>query len=490
MWYFLCKFAGMKQTIEDYIRDNENFRLAMLKQDGGIMKYWAQHPETEFDTDLFCNYENQIVKDYLQENKRNRSLRSLSDEKLKWDALSWYHHERGKELKFYIDLKPELDKLPREAKEQADRYFIDYLEDNYREYLRYAYPADMAPIDFYNKVIRSFGTGGLACDCMNYILKEHHHPEVWSKMRTVDVLMNEFYIEEYSAFIGKDRCFKKLRKGVEEKLAGKNQNECHREAVKMMNLVKGFARMLYSSSETLISDCTGDYKVDKKWLRGQTRGFVGAFRRDEYLMYSFSEYVAILNDIGRIWAARLLKEHGIDMHQLEKEIKCILYPVTEPSQDPDGQNHGNYKYYVDKDIFDPLDDQCCIYDEKQAKELFANKKSLLGGGNVSEQSKPGGKKTNFNDFVVNKDDSDWVIKLINKQIDKEKPKQVALVIIGGIEAGKICLDVSAPSIAREFGVNGNSIKPHLTRYKSYRNGMGNYFSEEELSPYKSLYCKK
>ena len=364
----------MKKTIEDFIRDNENFRRTLLKQDGGIMKYWALHPEMEFDTDLFNDYEKQIVEDYLQTNKRNRALRLLPADKLKWDALSWYYRTRGKELKFYTDLRTELAKLPKEVKEQADRYFIDYLEDNYREYLRYTYPADIAPIDFYNKVIKAFGTGGLACDCMDYILKEHHHPEVWSKMKTVDVLMTEFYIEEYSAFISKERCFKKLRKGVEEKLAGKNQDECHSEAVKMMNLVKGFARMLYSSSEIQISDCTGDYKVDKKWLRGLTDGLAAAFQHDGYLKCSFSRYVGILNDIGRIWAARLLKDHGIDMHQLEKDTKCILYSVAKPALNPDGKNHGNYKYYVDKDFFDPLDDQCCIYDEEQAKELLSSQR--------------------------------------------------------------------------------------------------------------------
>lgn len=348
------------------------------------MKFWAEHPDRDFDVDLFDDYENQIVKDYLQANKQNRAIHSLPDDKLKWDALSWYYHEKGKELQFYIDLSSQLDKLPREVKEQADRYFIGYLEDNYREYLRYTYPDDMAPIDFYNKVIRAFSVGGLACNCMDYILKDHHHPETWSKMKTVDVLMTEFYIEEYSTFIMKDRCFKKLRNGVKEKLAGKSQNECHIEAIKMMNLVKNFARMLYSSSETLISDCTGDYKVDKKWLHGLTNGFVAAFRNDGYLKYSFSEYVGILNDIGRIWAARLLKEHGIDMHQLEKETQCILYPVTEPAQNPDGQNHGNYKYYVDKYILDPLDDQCCIYDEEQAKELL-NKVRNKSGLNPLEE---------------------------------------------------------------------------------------------------------
>lgn len=369
-WRFLCNFASMNQTIEDYIRHDEKFRQALLKLGGGILKYWAEHIEDDFDIDLFNGYERQVVEAYLQANKRNRALRSLPDDKLKWDALSWYHHESGKELKFYTDLRPELNKLPKEVKEQVDRYFVDYLEDNYREYLRYAYPANIAPLDFYNKVIRTFGVGGLARDCMDYILKDHHHPEVWSKMKSVDVVMTEFYIEEYSAFLSEERCFKKLRQGVKEKLAGKNQTECRHEAVKMMNSVKGFARMLYSSSEIGITDCTGGYKVDKKWLRGQSEGLAVAFRRDGYLKNSFPEYVGILNDIGRIWAARLLKEHGIDMHELEKETGAILYPVTEPSQNPDGLDHGNYKYYVDKDIFDPLDDQCCIYDEQQAKELL------------------------------------------------------------------------------------------------------------------------
>ena len=120
------------------------------------------------------------------------------------------------------------------------------------------------------------------------------------------------------------------------------------EAVKMMNSVRGFARMLYSSSETQIKDCTGDYKVDKKWLRGLTDGLAVAFRHDGYLKNGFYEYVAILNDIGRIWAARLLKEHSVDMHELEKETGVILYPVAESAQDPDGHDHGNYKYYVNK----------------------------------------------------------------------------------------------------------------------------------------------
>ena len=54
----------MKQTLEDYIRQDTNFRQALLNQEGGIMKYWAQHADAEFDIDLFNGYENEIVKVY------------------------------------------------------------------------------------------------------------------------------------------------------------------------------------------------------------------------------------------------------------------------------------------------------------------------------------------------------------------------------------------------------------------------------------------
>ena len=90
-WRFLCNFASMNQTIEDYIRHDEKFRQALLKLGGGILKYWAEHLEDDFDIDLFNGYERQVVEAYLQANKRNRALRSLPDDKLKWDALSLCH---------------------------------------------------------------------------------------------------------------------------------------------------------------------------------------------------------------------------------------------------------------------------------------------------------------------------------------------------------------------------------------------------------------
>lgn len=90
-WQFLCNFVGMKQTLEDYIRHDKVFRQVLLDQDGGIIKYLAELPDGDFDTDLFFNYQNQIVEEYLQANKRNRAVFSLLTDTLKWDALSLCH---------------------------------------------------------------------------------------------------------------------------------------------------------------------------------------------------------------------------------------------------------------------------------------------------------------------------------------------------------------------------------------------------------------
>ena len=89
-WRFLCNFVGMKQTLEDYIRHAKVFRQALLDQECGIIKYLAKHPDGDFDTDLFFNYEKQIVEEDLQTNKRNRAVCSLLADTLKWDALSLY----------------------------------------------------------------------------------------------------------------------------------------------------------------------------------------------------------------------------------------------------------------------------------------------------------------------------------------------------------------------------------------------------------------
>ena len=83
----------------------------------------------------------------------------------------------------------------------------------------------------------------------------------------------------------------------------------------------------------------------------------------------------------------------------------------------------------------------------------------------------------------------WVTNLIKEHINRENPKQVALVVCGGIEAGIIRLDVSAPSIEEEFGVKGGSVKSHLTQYRSTRDTASPHFSKIELEPFKKLFTE-
>lgn len=376
----------MKQILPAIIRKNENFRQLLLTQEGGIMKFWAEHPDRDFDANLFDDYEKQLVKAYLKANKRNRTIVSLRGDELKLKARNWFRLTE-KEIHYKVVLQPILATFPKEISELVNQYIEDYLADAYRDYRRCFFPNGITPSALYDEVVKQFGTGGLARDCMDYILKEHHHPEVWSKKKSEYTLMTEFFIKQYSEIMPED-AYKLLRQAVKEKLVGKSPDECRFEAIKTMKLVKDFSRMIYSSAEVYIRDWTGHYLVDKDFLRNLTNSYAAINILNNAkvppLHECFFNYVSLLNDIGRIWAARLLKDYNIDMHELEKETGAILYPVTEPLQNPDGAVHDNYKYYVDKDYSDALDDQCCIYDEKQAKELLDALQNEIKRKNLAE----------------------------------------------------------------------------------------------------------
>lgn len=120
-------------------------------------------------------------------------------------------------------------------------------------------------------------------------------------------------------------------------------------------------------------------------------------------------------------------------------------------------------------------------------DAFINEEPNIEKETCTERGEFGAKETRFTDFIVDKGKADQVISIIKQKINCNDAKQTAYVIIGGIEAGKINRDVSAPSIEREFGAKGNSVKPYLTKYRSYKDGISSYYSEEELKPYKELF---
>ena len=110
-----------------------------------------------------------------------------------------------------------------------------------------------------------------------------------------------------------------------------------------------------------------------------------------------------------------------------------------------------------------------------------------GSGTGIKGGKPGAKAKSFRDFIVNQDEADKVIDIIRQNIHKDTPQQAALIIVGAIEAGKVSIKVTAPSISRGFGINENSIKPHLTKYRSSKNSKQHYFEDSELKPYIDLF---
>lgn len=110
-----------------------------------------------------------------------------------------------------------------------------------------------------------------------------------------------------------------------------------------------------------------------------------------------------------------------------------------------------------------------------------------GNSTRSKSGKPGAKAKSFREFIVNQVETDKVIDIIRQNIHKDNPQQAALLVVGAIEAGKVSSKVSAPCIAREFGVIASSIKPHLTKYRNSKNSKQPYFEDSELKSYIALF---
>ena len=151
------------------------------------------------------------------------------------------------------------------------------------------------------------------------------------------------------------------------------------------------------------------------------------------------------------------------------------------------------KNEIEKNLYDIL---CKVEEQtemiRKLEKQFINIKSPSKNTENTDlpgQSKLGAKEKKFADYVIDNTETDKVIYTIRQKINNSDAQQTAFVIIGGIEAGKIRRDVSSPSIEKEFGVKGGSVKPYLTKYRKYKDGINNAFSEEELKPYKELYNK-
>lgn len=404
----MCNFVGMKQKLSNYIKENATLRQLLLKQDGGIMKFWAEHPDSDFDVDLFDDYENQIVKDYLQENKQNRSIRSLTTDKLKNQSLDWYHQSKGSELKFIVALKSELNAIDSELYEQFLKEVDIYMVDAYKESRRRKYPEGIPPQVFYNEVIEKYAPFGLSLDCLEHVLQEYRGKTValtdknsiltllrqlnglaptTPELEDVNNLQTEFDIRMFVGNFFDNGGYKKLRQAIKEIIDNSTQNLtekesrelCRKIAIDEMRKFKQFTRWVNDETYPMKESEGGQlvYLItpeEKHWLQNimyeNSPSATGA-QKLTTMDRHFCHFISILQDIGKIWAAQLLV-HGIDLKELEKETGIIVNRRT------------GMLYYVDRFIDDQRGD-CCVYDWPEAKSLLAKVKSLKeeGGSRTS-----------------------------------------------------------------------------------------------------------
>ena len=358
----MCIFVGMKQTLPDYIRQHEDLRKVLLVQDGGIMKYLAEHLDANGAAALFNNYQNQCVEDFFKRNKWD--LRVVWDgDNMRRAALGEMEHFR-KELRYQKALKPFLADLSKKEAEMIDDFIEMYLTYAYKKDRLRRHPNGITNIDVYQEIIGMFNSLGLAYKCMKLILSEHHSNGDIKK--TESDMLTEFSIRQWSDQLT-IMAFSQMRQVVAEMLVGKDNDQCRQMAIDTMEKLRGFSQMIYTDAmvqalrEIDYTREAEQRESDGIWLRDVARHAVLEEFTDHIriksMRFYFSNFVNLLTEIGRIWAAQLLV-HGIDIQELEKQVSCVLIPDDSP------------RYYVDKYYSDDLPGRYCISNISQAERLL------------------------------------------------------------------------------------------------------------------------
>ncbi len=364
-WRFLCNFVGMKQNLPDIIKENKDLQKVLLKQEGGIMKFLAEHLDVR-GSELFRNYQDQCDAEYFENHEWDFGM-TLSRDEMRCKALGKDHIES--ELGYLADLKTALSGVEPKLSNLVITYAEKYLTYAYNEKRKRNFPNGMTPREIYEEVMGIYRTGGLANDCMKIVLIEHNSPGIIEETPWYRNTM--FNIRMKSSVLGNWRIEPDLRQAVADMLDGKTSDECRYLAVKMMKEVKEFSQMLYSKNPmavTYLGFGIDEIKVDKEWLRDVAihAGLNEHNKQKKSARYYFSDLVFLLMQIGRIWAAQLLANHSLDMHDLEVETDCILKPAE----------RGDYDYYVDKLIGDSGLSQRFVVDEDHARKLLSKIKPV------------------------------------------------------------------------------------------------------------------
>lgn len=352
----------MEQTLDYKIREDEKFRQALLKQ-GGFMKFVTEHIDDGDDSlTLYARYQEHVFAAYRKENRWNPDAQLMSEEELRLEALGANNH-LTKELRLRWNMEQLLADEDKETAGTVKNFYDGYMAYAWREYFEHRNPEHSTDLGLYKTLMEQFsGPSGLACRCMELTLKEHHNIG-W----TEDDKYDYYRIAEYYYFYFGDstrqgkRSFDRLRRGVKELLEGKSDEESRELAVDMLEKVRWFSQHIYNDEAVCSLNGVPFPLEDKRWLRDMA---LSSNKKPGIMGPYLSEFVFLLQEVGRIWAARLLKEHRIDFYTLEKEAYSFMQPYNA------GNDGYDYHYYVDHNYTNDSPNTCCVKSNSKAKELL------------------------------------------------------------------------------------------------------------------------
>jgi len=349
----------MKQTLPDYIKQSDDLRKVLLAQQG-FMHYVAEHIDDGIDPlSFYAQYQENVMSAYREANCWNPDTQLMSDKELWIDALGPKNHMKD-ELKCRKALERSLSGFTEEMAEAIRRYYDGYMAYAWRENFERVHPEHHTAVGFYSFFMEQFRFDGLIFRCMDIILKEHHGEKLSEKDQ-----YDCYRILEYGHFYFKNGgIMDRLRKGVKEWLAGKDDEEASDLAVDMLEKVRYFSQHIYNDEAICSRNGVVFPLEDKQWLRNL--GWDSPPNGD--MQECFCRFVYYLSDVGRIWAARLLKVHHVDMHELERKTYSFLRDKTF------GEEVGPH-YYVDHFYFTDGSHNCCVNNSNKAKVLLC---SLFG----------------------------------------------------------------------------------------------------------------
>ena len=146
-------------------------------------------------------------------------------------------------MQYLLDMRPLLEKMPREASMAFEQFTELYLTYAYEQDRLRWHPEGITDRNVYHDVIEMYGISGFATKCMQIILKEHNTTGILYKGE--DVLWTEFLIRQRAKSL-KLGTFARMRNAVAEMIKGKSKEQCRQMAIDTMKKVRGFSQMIYT----------------------------------------------------------------------------------------------------------------------------------------------------------------------------------------------------------------------------------------------------